>query len=143
MGCSLRSAAWLGRACSPRFARLRAPGPLNAGRGARARRARGRVQPRARSGSALAVGARARCRFESCERAHAPRSARFIADFLAPAQRLVLEIDGGYHGQRRRADSRRDAVLARGGYRVLRLDEALVVLNLEAAVTLVRGALGC
>jgi very-short-patch-repair endonuclease len=76
-------------------------------------------------------------------RRQVPLLGRFIADFLAPAQRLVIEIDGGYHRQRRRADSRRDAVLARGGYRVLRLDAALVVRNIEAAVALVRGALGC
>ena len=40
-----------------------------------------------------------------------------------------------------RADARRDAVLARAGYRVLRLNSALVMRNIEAAVALVRAAL--
>jgi len=31
-----------------------------------------------------------------------PLLGRFIADFLAPAQRLVIEIDGGYHAERLR-----------------------------------------
>jgi very-short-patch-repair endonuclease len=38
---------------------------------------------------------------------------RFIVDFLAPAQRLVLEVDGDYHAQPRQSDARRDRVLAR------------------------------
>lgn len=35
---------------------------------------------------------------------------RYIADFLAPACRLVVEVDGGYHATpaRLRADARRD-----------------------------------
>jgi len=75
-------------------------------------------------------------------RRQVPLLGRFIADFLAPAQRLVLEIDGGYHARHARADARRDAVLARGGYRVLRLDAALVARDIEAAVSRVRAALG-
>jgi very-short-patch-repair endonuclease len=54
----------------------------------------------------------------------------------------VVEIDGGYQGERERADSRRDAALVRGDYRVLRLDEALVARDIEAAVSRVRSALG-
>jgi very-short-patch-repair endonuclease len=40
-----------------------------------------------------------------------------------------------------RADARRDAVLARAGYRVVRLDAALVIGNIEAPTSLVRAAL--
>jgi very-short-patch-repair endonuclease len=57
------------------------------------------------------------------------------------AQRLVIEIDGGYHGARARADARREAVLARSDYRVLRLDAALVARDIEAALSRVRAAL--
>jgi very-short-patch-repair endonuclease len=60
---------------------------------------------------------------------------------LAPAARLVVEVDGGHHAERTRADARRDAVLARAGYRVLRLDAALVVQDIEAVVSRVRWAL--
>jgi very-short-patch-repair endonuclease len=70
------------------------------------------------------------------------RAAQLGSHSWAPAGRLVLEIDGGHHGGRERVDSRRDAVLARGGYRVLRLDQALVVRNIEAALVRVRAALG-
>jgi very-short-patch-repair endonuclease len=43
----------------------------------------------------------------------------YIVDFLAPAARLVVEVDGAYHARRSRADARRDARLAVLGYRVL------------------------
>ena len=65
----------------------------------------------------------------------------FIADFLAPAARLVVEVDGAYHAERVRADARRDAVLVRGGYRVLRLGAALVEHDIEVAVSRVRAAI--
>ena len=48
-------------------------------------------------------------------RRQVPLLGRFIADFLAPAQRLVIEVDGGYHVARERADARRDAALDRAG----------------------------
>ena len=67
-------------------------------------------------------------------RRQVPLLGRFIADFLAPAERLVIEVDGGRHAEQARADARRDAVLARAGYRVLRLDAALVVQDIDAAV---------
>jgi very-short-patch-repair endonuclease len=62
-------------------------------------------------------------------------------DFLAPRARLVVEVDGGYHMQRRRADARRDEKLRLLGYRVLRLEAELVMRELGAAVALVRKAL--
>ena len=60
---------------------------------------------------------------------------RFIAEFLAPVQRLVVETI------RTRADARRDAVLARAEYRVLRLDAELGVRNVQAALSRVSAAL--
>ena len=53
--------------------------------------------------------------------------ARFIVDFAAPAARLAIEVDGEYHSRRRIADARRDRVLRRLGYRVLRLDAEVVL----------------
>jgi very-short-patch-repair endonuclease len=67
---------------------------------------------------------------------------RFIADFVAPRERLVVEVDGGYHVTRVAADSRRDRKLARLGYRVVRLDAELICRDVQAAVALVRAALG-
>lgn len=64
-----------------------------------------------------------------------------IVDFLAPAQRLVVEVDGGYHDCRAKADARRDARLAALGYRVLRLDSGVVLRDLPSAIAQVRQAL--
>jgi very-short-patch-repair endonuclease len=57
-----------------------------------------------------------------------------IVDFAAPSKRLVVEVDGGYHATRRRADARRDRELARLAWRVLRLPVALVEKDIEEAV---------
>ena len=69
---------------------------------------------------------------------------RYIADFLAPSVKLVVEVDGAYHSRRITADARRTRVLERLGYRVLRLDAELVLRRLPAAVAAVLRALqGC
>jgi very-short-patch-repair endonuclease len=62
----------------------------------------------------------------------------FIVDFLAPSRRLVVEVDGGYHARRSRADARRDRVLARAGYRVARVSVAMVMNDLNGALELLR-----
>ena len=67
---------------------------------------------------------------------------RFVADFAAPAARLVVEVDGGYHACRRAADAQRDRALGRMGYRVLRLEAALVLQQPLAALGRVREARG-
>jgi very-short-patch-repair endonuclease len=68
--------------------------------------------------------------------------AGFICDFVCASKRLVVEVDGAHHAQRRSADARRDARLARLGYRVLRLEAHLVLRALPVAVERVRAALG-
>ena len=65
----------------------------------------------------------------------------FIVDFLAPTAKLVVEVDGGSHVGRGAADARRDRKLARLGYRVGRLPDALVLESLPVAVEAVRGAI--
>jgi very-short-patch-repair endonuclease len=67
---------------------------------------------------------------------------RYIADFVAPSHRLVVEVDGPRHKSRSRADARRDRVLRRLGYRVLRLEAQLVVQQPELALARIRAALG-
>ena len=64
-----------------------------------------------------------------------------IVDFFAPAARLVVEVDGGYHTLRRTADARRDRALAGLGYRVLRLETELVLKHPEQAIALIHEAL--
>ena len=73
-------------------------------------------------------------------RRQVPLLGRFIADFLAPAERLVVEVDGAYHAERARADARRDAALARAGYRVFRVEAELVSRDTEAVLARIRAA---
>jgi very-short-patch-repair endonuclease len=58
----------------------------------------------------------------------------YIVDFLAPSVKLLVEVDGRSHRGRDVADARRDRVLMRSGYRVLRLSAEIVNGNLAAAV---------
>jgi leucyl-tRNA synthetase len=74
-------------------------------------------------------------------RRHVPLLGRFIADFLASAERLVIEVDGVYHAERGRSDTRRDAALERAGYRVVRIEASLVVSDIERALSAIRAAL--
>jgi very-short-patch-repair endonuclease len=67
-----------------------------------------------------------------------------IVDFMAPARKLIVEVDGPYHVEpaRMRADARRQRRLERAGYRVLRLSAELVLSDLPEALRRVRQALG-
>jgi very-short-patch-repair endonuclease len=65
----------------------------------------------------------------------------YIVDFFAPAARLVVEVDGAHHAQRRGADKRRDASLVRAGLRVLRIPAAMVLQTLGVALELITRAL--
>ena len=66
---------------------------------------------------------------------------QFIADFLAPSVRLIVEVDGAYHARRSRADERRELKLRRLGFRIVRVSAQQVLTDLAAAVALVRAAL--
>ncbi len=66
---------------------------------------------------------------------------RYVADFVAPSARLVVEVDGGHHARRVGADARRDRDLQRLGYRVLRVSDAAVMHQHEAVLQLIRAAL--
>ena len=74
-------------------------------------------------------------------RREVPLLGLYIVDFCAPSVRLVVEVDGECHADRRAADARRDAVLRCAGYRVLRIEAQLVMQSLSEAVALVRAAL--
>lgn len=66
---------------------------------------------------------------------------RYIVDFLAPRERLVVEVDGGYHAERAAADRRRQRWLERQGYHVVRVSATLVLRDTAAAVRNIRDAL--
>ena len=74
-------------------------------------------------------------------RRQVPIGRLFIADFVAPAAKLVIEVDGGYHGRRRKADARRDEKLRRLGYRVVRVTDRDVHDDLAGVLERVRAAL--
>jgi very-short-patch-repair endonuclease len=74
-------------------------------------------------------------------RRQAPVGRAYIADFLAPALFLIVEVDGGYHQRRAAADARKDRAHARLGYRVLRLDAELVMSHLPVALARIREAI--
>ena len=70
-----------------------------------------------------------------------PLAGRYVVDFAAPARKLVVEVDGGYHARRRQADARRDAVLAELGWRVVRVEAEAVMRDVGTVVALVRAGL--
>ena len=74
-------------------------------------------------------------------RRQVPLLGRYVADFYASEARLVVEIDGAYHGRRVGADARRGRALQRAGYRVVRVSVELVLADMAGAVARVRVAL--
>ena len=64
-----------------------------------------------------------------------------IVDFVALSLRLVIEVDGGSHAGREGADERKDRELRRLGYRVVRVQAAEVMRDLEGVVRMVRAEL--
>jgi very-short-patch-repair endonuclease len=65
----------------------------------------------------------------------------FIVDLVAPSCRLIVEVDGGYHARRVHQDARRDAKLARAGYRVLHVPAELVLRELPRVLGIISEAL--
>lgn len=59
---------------------------------------------------------------------------RRIADFACPERKLVIELDGGQHGDREFVDLVRSDELARYGYRVIRFWNTDVLENLEGVL---------
>jgi very-short-patch-repair endonuclease len=71
-------------------------------------------------------------------RRQVPLLGRFVVDFLAPAAKVVIEVDGGWHERRLRADARRDRVLESAGYRVVRFTVEDVLHELASVVERIR-----
>jgi adenine-specific DNA-methyltransferase len=62
----------------------------------------------------------------------------YIADFLCPARRLLIEVDGGQHTPER--DARRTAFLESQGFRVIRFWNHDVLQNLDGVWTAIEEA---
>jgi very-short-patch-repair endonuclease len=65
---------------------------------------------------------------------------RFVVDFFCADARLVVEIDGGIHVDRREADLDRQRTLERYGLRVVRFEADTVERSLSYVLTQLRGA---
>jgi len=62
------------------------------------------------------------------------RVGSYIADFFAHAARLVIEVDGDSHGERREYDEKRTYWMSQRGVRVVRYTNEEVLKNLDAVV---------
>lgn len=74
-------------------------------------------------------------------RRQVPLCGRYIADFYAPSVRLVVEVDGSAHMGREVADARRDRVLAREGFQVVRVSADLAMRDLTAVLGIIDKAI--
>jgi len=63
----------------------------------------------------------------------------YFVDFACHTQRLVIELDGGHHGDGVQAE--RDAFLMRSGYRVLRFWNNDVLQNIDGVLSVISEAL--
>lgn len=59
---------------------------------------------------------------------------QFIADFLCEEARLIVEVDGGQHGDRACYDADRTAWLSERGYRVVRFWNNDVLSDIEGVL---------
>lgn len=80
-------------------------------------------------------------RFTRSDETSTSSAERYIVDFCTRRARLVVEVDGECHAERRRADAWRGRALRALGYRVLRISAQLLMQDLLTAVALVRAAL--
>ena len=63
---------------------------------------------------------------------------RYVADFASVALRLIIELDGGHHGEQVDRDAARTQVIEAFGYRVVRIWNNDVDRNLEGVVDALR-----
>lgn len=56
----------------------------------------------------------------------------FIADFASPELKVIIELDGGYHDYTYEKDKRRQIYLETLGWKVIRILNEDVILDLEA-----------
>ena len=80
------------------------------------------------------------------KRAHFRRQATigpYFADFACHTSRLVIELDGGHHGDGVQAnrDAERDAFLRNNGYRVLRFWNNDVMQNMDGVLSVISEAI--
>ena len=55
----------------------------------------------------------------------------FIADFCCESKKLIIEVDGGYHINRKTEDKMRDEFLLAAGFKIIRISSDDVIYNLD------------
>ncbi len=63
---------------------------------------------------------------------------RYIADFYCHECKLIIELDGGIHNERKEYDENRDNYLKAGGYTVLRFSNDEIENSLETVLESIR-----
>jgi very-short-patch-repair endonuclease len=66
---------------------------------------------------------------------------RYIADFASHKAKLIIEVDGGQHGERSASDAERTRLFEANGYRVLRYWNNEVLANIEGVLDDIQRAL--
>jgi len=66
---------------------------------------------------------------------------RYVVDFCAPRQKLIIEVDGGQHLHQVEYDNQRTAYLQSLGYRVLRFWNNDVLNRIDAVLDFIIGEL--
>ncbi len=66
---------------------------------------------------------------------------RFIADFVCMDKKLIVEVDGGQHGEQQDKDAERTKVLEGCGYQVMRYWNNEVLENMDGVLQDIRSVL--
>lgn len=66
---------------------------------------------------------------------------RFIADFLCLDAHLIIELDGGQHGEQQDYDAERTKILNNCGYKILRYWNNEVLENMDGVLEDIRSVL--
>jgi len=64
----------------------------------------------------------------------------YVVDFFVPESKLVVEVDGPIHNERREEDQRRDNTLRALGYQILRFENARIIHELPIVLSEIKKA---
>ena len=58
----------------------------------------------------------------------------YVVDFYCPQAKLIVEVDGEFHGERQVEDAERTARLESRGYRVIRFQATEILVDLDGVL---------
>jgi len=62
----------------------------------------------------------------------------YIVDFVSFERQIIIEVDGGQHANKKKEDQRRDQILTKDGFKVLRFWNNNVLENIDAVLEIIR-----